>query len=208
MYLDFQIYEGEHQGKTLRMFLRPSTFPTSNFYRAWSIARGGPPKSRSTKMSPRIFTGKLFRVLTGTVRPKHRIAGQDGKLRPGPDLPEVFWYSKVSCLLSLEVTNEPVLGHPIFVTDSSSKPFSSSGLSEGMVGRRELGDGNKQDSKLAARDGNTVATLHSQPVGDVSLPAPSPHVVQETLLERGQRLYAEQHERILEEWRKEHGIGQ
>ena len=108
VYLDFQIYDGEYQGKTIRMFLRPSVFPTSNFYRSWAIAHGGPPRSRNTKMSPRIFVGKLFQIQTATVRPRQRISGEDGKSRPGPFLPETFWYSKVACLLSLEVTNERI----------------------------------------------------------------------------------------------------
>jgi hypothetical protein len=106
VYLDFQIYLGEFAGKTVRMFLRPSVYPTSNFYRAWAIAHGGPPRSRNTKMSTHVFKGKLFRLFTTTVKPKHRMAGEDGKQRPGPFLPESFWYSKVACLLSLEATNE------------------------------------------------------------------------------------------------------
>src|SRR5262249_14326445 len=135
VYVDFQIYDGEYMGKTVRMFLRPSIFPTSNFYRAWGIAHGGPPCSRNTKMSAGIFKGKLFRLLTVTVKPKHRIAGEDGKLRPGPFLPESFWYSKVACLLSLEATNEyldPASTAGAFappdprvsLTDFSENPFS------------------------------------------------------------------------------------
>jgi hypothetical protein len=186
VYLDFQIYDGEYQGKTLRMFLRPSVFPTSNFYRAWAIAHGGPPRSRNTKMSARIFKGKLFRLLTTTVKPKHRITGEDGKLRPGPLLPESFWYSKVACLLSLEATNEwhdsastaGGFAPPdprAFLTDFSQNPFSSTDLSEGRVGRRELGDGSKREHEFAVRDGKTVATLHNQPAAEESsLPAPSP----------------------------------
>src|SRR5258708_16264370 len=88
------------------MFLRPSVFPASNFYPAWAIAHGGPPRSRNTKMSARVFKGKLFRLLTATVKPKYRIVGEDGKMRPGPFLPESFWYSKVASLLSFEASNE------------------------------------------------------------------------------------------------------
>ena len=99
VYLDFQILDGEYQGKAIRMYLRPSRFPTSNFHRAW---RGGPPRSRDTRMSPRFFAGKVFMILTATVRPRHRLAGDDGESRPGPPLPESFWYSKVACLLSDE----------------------------------------------------------------------------------------------------------
>jgi hypothetical protein len=139
-------------------------------------------------MSPRVFKGKLFRVLTTTVKPKNRIAGEDGKLRPGPSLPDSFWYSKVACLLSLEATNEHLdsastaggFAPPdprVFLTDFSNNPFSSSELTEGKVGRRELGDGSKRESELAVRDGTTIATLHNQPAGKAtSLSAPSPGI--------------------------------
>jgi hypothetical protein len=199
VYLDFQICEGEYQGKTVRMFLRPSVFPTSNFYRAWGVARGGPPRSRNTKMSPRIFGGKLFKIQTTTVRPRHRITGEDGKSRPGPFLPENFWYSKVACLLSLEVTNEEIPRNaitsaseaggcappepPVILTDFSFKAFPGSNLSEGRVGRRELGDGSKRECGFAVRDGKTVATLHNQPAGkgtSLSAPSPQPLMPRET----------------------------
>src|SRR5215470_4518189 len=98
------------------MFLRPSRFPTSNFYRSWAIARGGPPRSRNTKMSPRVFSGKLFRVMTSTVKPRHRLSCEDGKFRLGPPLPESFWYSKVACILSLEISNEKVVEIPTLNT--------------------------------------------------------------------------------------------
>jgi hypothetical protein len=189
VYLDFQLVDCQDEGKKIRMFLRPSIFPTSNFYRSWAIARGGPPRSRNTKMSARVFVGKLFRVVTVTVKPKHRIAGEDGKMRPGPFLPEPFWYSKVACILALEVTNENIvpittlmessapLHPPLIVTDFSSNTFSGSSLSEGKVGRRELGDGSKRENDFAVRDGTTVATLYHQPVEEeTSLPAPSPQV--------------------------------
>jgi hypothetical protein len=206
VYLYFQLCDCAHEGKTIRGYLKPSRWPTSNFYRSWAIARGGPPKSRNTKMSARVFYGKLFRVLTVTVKPKHRIAGADGKMRPGPSLPESFWYSKVACILELIATNEKIatvttlnptleggaapLHPPIILTNFSFNPFSGSALSEGEVGRRELGDGNKRESDLAVRDGTTIATLHNQPVeGEISLPAPSPQAKlerdKETLRARG-----------------------
>jgi len=189
IYLDFQFVDCPYEGKTIRMFLTPSRHPTSRLYRSWAIARGGPP-SRNAKMSPRVFVGKLFQVLTATVKPKHRIVGEDGKMRPGPFLPESFWYSKISCILALEATNEKIvpitslntteaggaapLHPPIILTNFSSNPFSEQGLDAGEVGRRELGDGSKRESELAVRDGTTIATLHNQPTGKASLSAPSP----------------------------------
>jgi hypothetical protein len=211
VYLDFQIYLGEHAGKTVRMFLRPSIFPTSNFYRSWAIAHGGPPKSRNTKMSARIFKGKLFRLLTTTVKPKHRIGGDDGKLRPGPFLPESFWYSKVACLLSLEASNEHMdsastaggFAPPdprAFLTNLSENPFSGTDLSEGRVGRRELGDGSKRERDLAVRDGKTVATLRNQPAGKAaSMSAPSPKSLMPPKAYTDRRAELERQKQILRE---------
>jgi hypothetical protein len=137
-------------------------------------------------MSARAFKGKLFRARITTVKPKHRIAGEDGKFRPGPFLPESFWYSKVVCLLSLEATNEYLdsastaggFAPPdprVFLTDLSENPFPITDLPKGRVGRRELGDGSKRESEIAVRDGTTIATLHNQPAAEeTSLSAPSP----------------------------------
>lgn len=190
VYVDFQLCDCADEGKTIRMYLRPSKWPTSNFYLSWAIARGGPPRSRNTKMSERVFNGKVFRVRTTTVKRKHSIMGIDGKSRPGPDLPESFWYSKIQCILSLEATNENVLSMPtintteagglrppeppVCVTNFPSNPFSESALSEGEVGSGELGVGRNRESGLAVRDGTTNATPHHQPVEGPSLPAPSP----------------------------------
>ncbi len=160
IYVYFRIFEGQHAGTELRMFLRPSRHPTSNFYRAWSIANDSPPRSRKTRMSARIFLGKLFKVKTATVRPRHQLTGPDGKRRPGPFLPEYMAYSKVVCLLSLEVTNQPIgdfSAHtpvsetppksdgasPFIVTENPRKSFPESAIAEGEVGRRELGVGNR-----------------------------------------------------------------
>lgn len=192
IYLDLPICEGEFFGKVVRMFLRPSVYPTSNFYRAWAIARGGPPRSHNTRMSPRVFVGKVFKVLTATVRPRHRIAGDDGKMRPGPFLPESFWYSKVACIVSLEVTNEKIVpiptlntteegglrppAPPVIVTEISPNPFPTFHLSEGEVGRRELGDGSMRGNRdLASARGNHHNA--PPPAGEEekgSSPAPSP----------------------------------
>jgi len=70
IYVSFQILDGGHAGKKLPMFLRPSRFPTSRLYRSWVVANGGLP-SRNATLSPRIFLGKIFRVSTVTVKPRH-----------------------------------------------------------------------------------------------------------------------------------------
>lgn len=100
------IIEGEHAGKRLPMFFRTSRYWTSRFYRAWVIANDGLP-SRNTRMSHRIFVGKVFKAAVVTVRPCNRIVGPDGKSRPGSPLPESCWYSRVDYFVSLEITNEP-----------------------------------------------------------------------------------------------------
>ncbi len=124
IYLYFKIFDGEYNGKEIRMFLRPSKFPTSNLYRAWAIASGYPPRSRNTKLSPRIFPGKLFRVSVVTVKPRHRIVGTDGKTRQGDFLPDFLWYSKIASILSLEVTNSPICEptSTIFNSDGTNSP--------------------------------------------------------------------------------------
>jgi hypothetical protein len=130
-------------------------------------------------MSPRIFKGKLFRIAVSTVKPKRQIIGDDGKARPGAILPEMFWYSKVACIISLEATNEAQPDTPNFLTQNSRKPFSSMPLKEGEVGRRELGVGNRvQESSgfaVAVRDGSLSTNLHNPPESEETCsPATSP----------------------------------
>jgi hypothetical protein len=118
--------------------------------------------------------------------------GRGWKIATGPFLPEAFWYSKVLCILALEATNEKIgpittlntteeesdatLHSPINVTNSSSNPFSQSDLSEGEVGRRELGDGSKRGSTdFAIRDEHHHNAPPLAGEGEaISSPAPSP----------------------------------
>jgi hypothetical protein len=191
IYLRFKICEGDHTGEIIPMYLTPSKWPTSNLYRAWSIARGGPPRSRNTKLDPRIFFDKLFRVLTTTVKPHQQIVS-DGKIHRGPELPEPFWYSRVACLLSLEIDSSGGLcppGPPLslssfqnkpetpdIVTASSRNPFLSISLSEGRVGCWELGvRGLSENSVVAVGDGQAnQSTNHAGPTEKSAAPAPSP----------------------------------
>src|SRR5262249_25249240 len=117
---------------------------------AWAIDNNGAPRSRNTRLSRKVFLGKLFRVRVTTVKPRHRIMCPDGKVRQGNLLPEHLWYSKVECLLSLEVTNQWIRDFPsdtngaipISVTKILVNPFRQREIARGGVGRRELGDGN------------------------------------------------------------------
>ena len=137
-YLTFQIVEGAHAGTKLPAYFRPSSYPTSRWYRMWSIANDAPP-SRNCKLSARKFLGKGFRVLVQTVRPRHRITQPDGKLVAGPELPEFLQYSKVAAILALEVTNGP----PRLLTDFSSKPFPRSEFTEGEGGGGKVETGSE-----------------------------------------------------------------
>lgn len=136
IYAYFRIIDGLHADKVLRLMCSPSIFPTSNFYRAWCIARGGPPRSRNTKMSHKTLAGKIYRVRTATVKPRHRVTRPDGKIGFGDFLPESLWYSKVDCILSLEAIAKLPRKN---VTDFSSNPSASHGIHRGEVWRMESG---------------------------------------------------------------------
>jgi hypothetical protein len=170
IYLRFKICEGDHTGEIIPMYLR----------------------SRNTKLDPRIFLDKLFRALTTTVKPHQQIVS-DGKVRRGPELPEPFWYSRVACLLSLEIDSSGGLCPPApplslssfqnkpetpdIVTASSRNPFPSISLSEGRVGCWELGVRSlSENSVVAVGDGQAnQSTNHAGPTEKSAAPAPSPH---------------------------------
>ena len=135
VYLTFQIIEGPHVGEKLRAFFKSSRYPTSRWYIAWSIANNALP-SRNAKLSPRIFRNKGFRVLVTTVRPRHKITGPNGKTILGVEMPEIFHYSKVDTILSLEVTNEPL----VFLTENANNSNNSNGLTEGEGGGGKVED--------------------------------------------------------------------
>ncbi len=155
IYVSFQILDGGHAGKKLPMFLRPSRFPTSRLYRSWVVANGGLP-SRNATLSPRIFLGKIFRVSTVTVKPRHA---------SGAPMPPVFWYSRVCEILSLESTG--------FVTEISSKSFSDSGMDTGEVGSRKLEARSGTETKESLR-GGTLANLPTGSAALPTLPTPTP----------------------------------
>ncbi len=136
IYAYFRIIDGQHAGNVVRLMCSPSVFPTSNFYRAWCIARGGPPRSRNTKMSHKTLAGKIYRIRTATVRPRHRVTCPNGKTGFGDFLPELLWYSKVDCILSLEATAKLPVEN---VTNFSSNPSTNHGIQRGEVWGVESG---------------------------------------------------------------------
>ncbi len=163
IYLTFALLDDAHAGIELPMFFRPSRFPTSRYYRAWLIANGRPP-SRNARLSPRVFLNKVFRVLVETVKPRIQITGENGKQRPGPEYPATLHYSKVSALLSLEVTNDPEI-----VTDILRNSSLHRQLDGGEVGSKELGVGSKTEAR-----GGSLPTNLGNPLGEAaSVPSPS-----------------------------------
>jgi hypothetical protein len=96
-FLKFEILtEGEHFGKKLFMaFNMPynGRIKTgSKYYKTWCMVNGWQRPSRNTKMSPRIFIKKVYKIKTRTVKPKHN----------GKAMPENFWYSVVDEIIEVD----------------------------------------------------------------------------------------------------------
>ena len=87
--------EGEHNGKKLFMaFNMPYNRRIktgSKYYKNWVAVNGWRKPSRNTKMSPRIFVNKIFRIKTRTAKPKHN----------DKEMPADFWYSIVDEILDV-----------------------------------------------------------------------------------------------------------
>jgi hypothetical protein len=129
----------------VQAFFRPATFTEHGLLRT-----AGRRDQKVRKCIRACSQAKSFDCLRLLLSRGTHIAGEDGKIRPAPFLPESFWYSKVACLLSLEASNErldsasPTGGFAppdarVILTNFSEKPFPDTELSEGRVGRRELG---------------------------------------------------------------------
>jgi hypothetical protein len=67
--------------------------PGSKYYKTWCMVNGWQKPGRGSKMSPKLFIGKVFKIKTRTVRPKHN----------GREMPENFWYSVVDEILNVSV---------------------------------------------------------------------------------------------------------
>jgi len=74
LYLRFRITDGEYSGEELFM---PFNMPEGGkkltlgykYYKTWMFVNGNPP-SRNTKLHPKIFSNKIFKIKTRSVRPK------------------------------------------------------------------------------------------------------------------------------------------
>lgn len=91
LYLNFRLlnepYEDVELFMSFNMPYNGSVPIGSRYYKTWAKVNGKKP-SRNTKMSPRIFLHKIYKVKTRTVKPK------DG----GEELPEDFHYSIIDSI--------------------------------------------------------------------------------------------------------------
>jgi hypothetical protein len=72
IYLWFRIVEGEHADKEIYMACNlpdenKKLSPEHKYYKVWQFVNGSPP-SRGTKLSPRLFKNKIFKIKTQTVK--------------------------------------------------------------------------------------------------------------------------------------------
>lgn len=100
--LDMRIFDGEHEGITLKRFLNirrdGKIGRNSTYLREWVIANQGQAPDRKDRMTLKKFTGKLFKVSVGTVKKAF-----DGGIHPVG-----LQYSKVDAILELLTTNDGV----------------------------------------------------------------------------------------------------
>ena len=105
MILWFEVFEGEHMGKVVPMFLplgQQRKVPQgSKYYTAWCIANGlqKPRRGRLKEMPPIKFKDKVFEGEVVDVKPKWI---------NGKEQPDLFFYSRVDVLYELLVGNPSV----------------------------------------------------------------------------------------------------
>lgn len=96
LFLHFRIIEpGEHHGANVFMaFNMPYDHKIkqgSKYYKTWVMVNGWAKPSRRTKMSPRLFLNKVYKVKTRVVKPSHN----------GKEMPQAFWYSVVDSIVEV-----------------------------------------------------------------------------------------------------------
>jgi len=93
MYLWFRIITGPYQGTMLFMTfnINPPFTKSSKYFKAWRLSNGGEIPARNSRMSPRIFQGKAFKIKVRTVK-----KGKDMK-----DLPQDDMYSVVEEIIEV-----------------------------------------------------------------------------------------------------------
>lgn len=94
-FLTFKIYIGEHEGKEIFMaFNMPYNGKIksgSKYYKTWVMVNEWQNPSRNTKMSPRLFLNKVYKIKTRTVKPPYH----------GKEMPENHWYSVVDYIVEV-----------------------------------------------------------------------------------------------------------
>lgn len=100
MLLWFEVFQGEHAGKVLPMFLTiANKIPQgSKYFVSWCIANGlrRPSRARLKEMAPSKFLNKVFRAEVVDVKPHW----SNGRAQP-----DLFHYSRVDALYELVVGN-------------------------------------------------------------------------------------------------------
>jgi hypothetical protein len=89
-FLHFKILDPiEHIGKKIFMvFNMPYDKEIkmgSKYYKTWCFVNNWQKPSKNSKMSPRLFKNKIYKITTRTVKPKHN----------GKEMPNNFWYSVI-----------------------------------------------------------------------------------------------------------------
>jgi hypothetical protein len=97
LFLHFKILdEGEHFGKVLFMaFNMPNDGrirPGSKYYKTYALVNGWRRPSRNSKMSPKLFKGKVYRIKTRKANPPQP---------NGKDMPDDFKYSVVDSIIEV-----------------------------------------------------------------------------------------------------------
>ncbi|BBO72074.1 hypothetical protein DSCA_60040 [Desulfosarcina alkanivorans] len=90
LFLHFKIIEqGEHNGKVIFMAFNmrydDKIKQGSKYFKTWCMVNHWNLPSRNAKLSPRLFSNKIYKVKTRTVKPEHN----------KKQMPEPFWYSVV-----------------------------------------------------------------------------------------------------------------
>jgi hypothetical protein len=95
VFLNFKVIIGEHEGKEIFMaFNMPYSGKIktgSKYYKTWCMVNNWQRPSRNSKMSPRLFLNKIYKVKTRTVKPQYN----------GERMPDDFWYSVVDEILKV-----------------------------------------------------------------------------------------------------------
>jgi hypothetical protein len=102
LFLHFRITSmGEHLGKEIFMVFN---MPTDGklrlghkYYKTWVLVNAWKIPSRNTRMSPRLFLNKSYKIKTRTVKPKHN----------DKEMPSDFCYSVVDQILEVTTNEEP-----------------------------------------------------------------------------------------------------